>query len=291
MPKKIYPREYQIGTCFLCQKCLNCDELLSFKSCQCDLSKKVKNKKKRKSYSRVYDANTKHKIYSDLQLSKLDKANKTYSYKIDFSQKFNYCLCSVCHNLMTKSKKSQIKKTRSTDSQETKSNQRLTRLTRSISSKLQRQQKIINLSDDGNGSGDNDDGNGDDGNGDDGNGDDGNGDDGNDNDGNNDDDGNNGDYDDDDGNNGGGNNDNEEDKVEDDDELDLDYIEQDNDFNIETEQNEELDETNNSESESDDDISEITFKLVIKKMVKIVQLNGKLFTKQNIKISLEICIF
>src|SRR6266545_6090185 len=66
-----------------------------------------KNTKKRKSYSRVYDSKTKNRIYNDLQLSELNKANRIYLYEVDFSQKFNYCLCSICHNLMTRLKKSQ----------------------------------------------------------------------------------------------------------------------------------------------------------------------------------------
>jgi len=107
--KTPYSRIYQIGTCFLCQICLNCNELLSLKHCKCDLNQKVKNIKKRKSYSRVYDSKTKHKIYNKLQLSELSEANKIYSYGIDFSQKFKYSLCSICHNLMARLKKSQTK--------------------------------------------------------------------------------------------------------------------------------------------------------------------------------------
>src|SRR3954451_2410227 len=107
LKRKIYQREYQLGTCFLCQKCLNCDELLSFNHCKCNLNQKVKDTKKRKSYSRVYDSKTKNRIYNDLQLSELRKADKVYSYKIDFSQRFNYCLCTVCHNFMSKLRKSQ----------------------------------------------------------------------------------------------------------------------------------------------------------------------------------------
>ncbi|RIA93827.1 hypothetical protein C1645_761600 [Glomus cerebriforme] len=116
MSKNIYSREYQVGTCFLCQKCLRCDNLLSFKQCQCDLSKKVIIREMRKSYSRVYDPITKHNIYNDLQLSELDKANKLYSYGIDFSQKFKYCLCSKCHSLMARLRKS--KKSLSTNMSE-----------------------------------------------------------------------------------------------------------------------------------------------------------------------------
>jgi hypothetical protein len=105
-----YSRIYQLGTCFLCQICLTCNELLSFKHCKCNLSEKVKNTKKRKNYSRVYNPNTKHGVYNDLQLSKLDEANKIYSYGLDFSQHFNYCLCSICHNVMVKLKKYQLTK-------------------------------------------------------------------------------------------------------------------------------------------------------------------------------------
>src|SRR6266540_7476635 len=94
--KKIYPREFQIGTCFLCQKCFSCDKTLSFKHCKCDLNIKIKNTKK-----------IKNRIYNDLQLFELNKADRIYSYEVDFSQKFNYCLCSICHNLMARLKKSQ----------------------------------------------------------------------------------------------------------------------------------------------------------------------------------------
>jgi hypothetical protein len=98
---------YSIGTCFLCQKCLKCGELSSSRKCKCDLDIKAKSTKSRKSYSRVYDPKTKSRIYNDLQLSKLEKANETYLYEMDFSQKFKYCLCPLCHNLMARLKKNQ----------------------------------------------------------------------------------------------------------------------------------------------------------------------------------------
>jgi hypothetical protein len=148
---------YQIGTCFLCQICLRCNSPLSFKHCQCDLSKKVKDTKKRKSYSRVYDSNTKHKVYNDLQLSELTEANKIYSYGIDFSQKFKYCLCSTCHNLMARLKKSQATKTLSTNSPKTsKSNIQVSRLTKSNSSS-KNSREINNNDDDNDGDDDGDD--------------------------------------------------------------------------------------------------------------------------------------
>jgi hypothetical protein len=102
------------------------------------LSKKIRNTKKRKSYSRVYDLNTKHRIYNKLQLSELSEANRIYSYEIDFSQNFKYSLCSTYHNLMARLKKSQTTKTIPTNPPKTyKSNTKsyqASRLTRSNSS-------------------------------------------------------------------------------------------------------------------------------------------------------------
>ncbi|CAI2201678.1 9601_t:CDS:1, partial [Funneliformis geosporum] len=51
------------------------------------------------------------KIYNELQLTELSEANRIYSYKMDFSQKFKYSLCFTCHNLMTRLKKSLTTKT------------------------------------------------------------------------------------------------------------------------------------------------------------------------------------
>ncbi|GES88845.1 hypothetical protein GLOIN_2v1764044 [Rhizophagus clarus] len=108
LEQNIYAREYQIGTYFLCQ---------------------------RKSYSRVYDPKTKHKIYNDLQLSKLNKANNTYLYGMDFSKKFNYCLCSICYNLLARLKKSKPPLTN--QSKMPKSSPKSDQATRLTKSKLQ----------------------------------------------------------------------------------------------------------------------------------------------------------
>jgi hypothetical protein len=104
-----YERQYAIGACFLCQHCFYCENKLTFVKCECDLSKKptLKNtgKEKRTLYSRLYNPNTKHTIYNTLQLKKLKEANQIYSYNINFSSKFNFSLCTVCHNVMTKLKR------------------------------------------------------------------------------------------------------------------------------------------------------------------------------------------
>lgn len=118
-----YKRTYAIGACFLCQQCLYCESELSITICQCDLNKKptLKNtgRKKRNLYSRVYNSQTKHTVYNKLQLEKLKEADKVYSYNIDFSSKFNFSLCVVCHNVMTRLKRKTLKDTTKTNSLKT----------------------------------------------------------------------------------------------------------------------------------------------------------------------------
>ena len=104
-----YERQYAIGACFLCQHCFYCENKLTLTKCECDLNKKptLKNtgKTKRTLYSRLYNPKTKHTVYNTPQLKKLKEANQIYFYNIDFSSKFNFSLCSVCHNVMTRLKR------------------------------------------------------------------------------------------------------------------------------------------------------------------------------------------
>ena len=104
-----YERSYAIGACFLCQQCLFCDNKLTFITCECDLNKKptLKNtgKEKRTLYSRLYNLKTKHTVYNILQFKKLKEANQIYFYNINFLFKFNFFLCSICHNVMTRLKR------------------------------------------------------------------------------------------------------------------------------------------------------------------------------------------
>jgi hypothetical protein len=135
-----YERQYAIGACFLCQQCLYCESKLSTTTCQCDLNKKptLKNtgREKRNLYSRVYNPQTKHTIYNKLQLEKLVEANKFYSYDIDFSSKFNFSLCVICHNIMTRLKRKSSKNiTRASSSKTSKSNSNKNLSSRSSRSK------------------------------------------------------------------------------------------------------------------------------------------------------------
>jgi hypothetical protein len=139
-----YERQYAIGACFLCQQCLYCESKLSITTCQCDLNKKptLKNtgREKRNLYSRVYNPQTKHTVYNKLQLEKLVEANKLYSYNIDFSFKFNFSLCVICHNIMTRLKRKSSKNiTRTNSSKASKSN-----LNKNLSSKSKNKLKTLN---------------------------------------------------------------------------------------------------------------------------------------------------
>ena len=106
--KSPYKRAYMLGTCFLCQKCLSCQKQLSTRKCNCDLTKKPpfrNSNNSRNYYSRVYNPNTINRIYISSQINKINNANETFSYNLDFSTKFSYSLCVLCHNLMARLRK------------------------------------------------------------------------------------------------------------------------------------------------------------------------------------------
>jgi hypothetical protein len=103
-----YKRIYVIGSCFLCQQCLSCQKQLLDKKCSCDSTERPPFKDKNKTriyYSRIYNPSNINKIYTSTQISKIHEANKTFSYNLDFSSKFNFSLCIKCHNLMARLKK------------------------------------------------------------------------------------------------------------------------------------------------------------------------------------------
>src|SRR6266498_1131874 len=109
--KSPYKRTYVLSTCFLCQKCFSCQEQLLNKKCSCELTERPPFKKKnnaRNYYTRIYNLHTVNRIYTPLQISEINDANKTFSYNLDFSSKFNYSLCVKCHNLMARLKKKSV---------------------------------------------------------------------------------------------------------------------------------------------------------------------------------------
>src|SRR2546429_246307 len=148
-----YERQYAIGACFLCQQCLYCESNLSITTCQCDLNKKptLKNtgREKRNLYSRVYNPQTKHIVYNKLQLEKLVEANKFYSYNIDFSSKFNFSLCVICHNIMARLKRKSSKNiTRTNSSKASKSNTNKKTLNKTVTKELAIKKEVYEISSD-----------------------------------------------------------------------------------------------------------------------------------------------
>ena len=106
-----YERIYVISTCFLCQKCFSCQKQLFDKKCSCDLTERPRFKDKhnaRKYYTRVYNPSTASRVYTPSQMNKINDANKSFSYNLDFSSKFNFSLCVTCHNLMARLKKKSV---------------------------------------------------------------------------------------------------------------------------------------------------------------------------------------
>ncbi len=93
--------KYEIGTCYVCQKCLYCDINLTEESgCNCEKTLKPTNNSKTKKlqvgYVRngIYNPNTSHPILITL----LQSSNDIYKYYSDFSKKFNFTLCAKCNS-------------------------------------------------------------------------------------------------------------------------------------------------------------------------------------------------
>ena len=104
-------RDYQLGTCYMCQICLTCSMDLAFDTCECNIVEKPKAPKaskkckrgKRMFYSRVYDSNN-TKSFSQLQISKLKECDEYFGYFSDFEGCFQLFLCVKCHSKLTRLK-------------------------------------------------------------------------------------------------------------------------------------------------------------------------------------------
>jgi hypothetical protein len=104
-------RNYQLGTCYMCQICLTCSKDLAFDTCECNIVEKPKAPKaskgskgsKRTFYSRVYDSNN-TKLFSQLQISKLKECDEYFGYYSDFDGCFQIYLCVKCHSKLARLK-------------------------------------------------------------------------------------------------------------------------------------------------------------------------------------------
>jgi hypothetical protein len=97
--------EYEIGTCFVCRKCLYCGvDLAKGSGCNCEKTLKPTNSSKTKKsqvgYVRngVYNPNTSHPILITL----LQSYNNIHKYQYDLSKKFNFTLCAKCNSQLVR---------------------------------------------------------------------------------------------------------------------------------------------------------------------------------------------
>lgn len=104
-------RNYQLGTCYLCQVCLICNKNLAFDTCKCDTIEKPKNKQnsKREYYGRVYNSKDKEKLVQS-QINELKKCDEYFGYCSNFDGYFHLSLCIKCHNKFARLKRNNTKK-------------------------------------------------------------------------------------------------------------------------------------------------------------------------------------
>lgn len=110
--QKSIKRDYQLGTCYICQLCLTCNKELAFNTCNCNVNEKLKSSKasksKRKFYSRVYNS-SKIDLFSQLQIDKLKECDEYFGYYSDFDGYFQVFFCTKCYSRFTKLKNNNTK--------------------------------------------------------------------------------------------------------------------------------------------------------------------------------------
>lgn len=104
-----FESEYLPGTCYSCQKCLYCFQLLQENSCKCKKTiqpSRAKNPKRRQQiYQRSYTPNPAFPKSNEY----LFVANSKFGYNSNFEEPFSYTFCGTCN--------SQIQRLRSADKQ------------------------------------------------------------------------------------------------------------------------------------------------------------------------------
>ncbi len=100
----IPPRNYQIGTCFVCQLCMYCGINLTLDNCNCDKNiKPTKNNRSRVLYFRIliYKPDKVHETTK----STLLYSNQKYGYKLNIEIPHNFTLCSACNSQINRDAK------------------------------------------------------------------------------------------------------------------------------------------------------------------------------------------
>lgn len=98
----IYARNYQIGTCFICQKCLYCAKNLTFEKCLCNKDEKpTKNNRtaKVRGYRGLcYDASSCQSWLKEL----MNDSNFKFGYGVNLESSLFCSLCSACNSKVTR---------------------------------------------------------------------------------------------------------------------------------------------------------------------------------------------
>jgi len=99
---QIYSRSYQIGTCFICQKCLYCGKVLTFEKCQCNKDEKpTKNNRttKVRGYRGLrYDIDNSQPFLKEF----MNKSNLKFGYEVNLETSFYCVLCTACNSKMSR---------------------------------------------------------------------------------------------------------------------------------------------------------------------------------------------
>ena len=105
----IPPRNYQIGTCFVCQLCMYCGINLTLDNCNCNKDiKPTKNNRSKVLYFRnlIYKPDKIHEKTKNTLLY----GNQNYGYKLNMELPHHFTLCSACNSQINRDTKA-VKKT------------------------------------------------------------------------------------------------------------------------------------------------------------------------------------
>ena len=107
----IPPRNYQIGTCFICQLCMYCGINLTLDNCNCNKdTKPTKNNRSKVLYFRnlIYKPENIHEKTKNTLLC----SNHSYGYKLNMESPHNFTLCSACNSQINRDVKAADKESK-----------------------------------------------------------------------------------------------------------------------------------------------------------------------------------
>ena len=105
----ISPRNYQQGTCFGCQVCLFCGQDLTYKNCNCELSKPTKNNRTAE-VPNVRNMNYKPDKTPIAARDFLSCSNEKFEYKLNMNHYYFLSLCSACNSQINRNVKKVVEK-------------------------------------------------------------------------------------------------------------------------------------------------------------------------------------